>query len=167
MKEQAKGFLGGFLQLYNIILGGVVSLLATIFGQYWYLFAAFLVFNLLDYLTGSYKAHELKQESSKQGLKGIIKKLLYWVLVVTAFIIAGVLHNLFLDMLKVDMQWLMMLGWFTLTTLTVNEARSIIENLVAVGIKVPNFLVQGLAITQKLLAEKAAAGILKNEEKTE
>ena len=45
----------------------------------------------------------------------------------------------------------MLFGWFTLTCLFINEARSIIENLVEIGIKVPNFLKNGLEIYNKII----------------
>ena len=74
---------------YNAALSGWVILLTTIFGEYWYLFAAFLFFNVVDWLTGWYKARKLQQESSAIGLKGLIKKLLYWVLIAVAFVMAA------------------------------------------------------------------------------
>ena len=61
------------LDTYNLVAGGVVTLLAAIFGQYWYLFAIFLLLNLFDYITGYMKARKLKKESSSVGLAGIIK----------------------------------------------------------------------------------------------
>jgi phage-related holin len=48
----------------------------------------------------------------------------------------------------------MAFGWLTLATYLVNEARSILENLVEMDIKVPQFLIRGLEITAKMLKEK-------------
>lgn len=47
-----------------------------------------------------------------------------------------------------------MIGWFTLAMLLVNEARSILENLVECGYNVPEFLIKGLAVAQKLLNKR-------------
>ena len=44
-----------------------------------------------------------------------------------------------------------MVGWFTLACLMVNEARSILENLVECGYNVPVVLIKGLAVTDKLI----------------
>ena len=55
------------------------------------------------------------------------------------------------DMLGVNLQFLMLFGWFTLATLLVNEIRSILENLVECGYNVPAFLIKGLAVTEKLI----------------
>ena len=45
----------------------------------------------------------------------------------------------------------MMVGWFTLACLMVNEARSILENLVECGYDVPAVLVDGLKVADKML----------------
>lgn len=75
---------------YNIAVGGAVTLLTALLGDYWFLFVAFLLFNSFDYITGWYKARKLKKESSVIGLKGVIKKLMYWLIIATAFLTANV-----------------------------------------------------------------------------
>ncbi len=45
----------------------------------------------------------------------------------------------------------MFFGWFTLVCLIINETRSIIENLVEIGINVPSFLIKGLEIYEKII----------------
>ena len=45
----------------------------------------------------------------------------------------------------------MLFGWFTLVCLIINETRSIIENLLDIGIKVPGFLIKGLDIYEKII----------------
>ena len=49
----------------------------------------------------------------------------------------------------VNLSFLLLIGWFTLAMLLVNEARSILENLVECGYNIPDFLIKGLAVTQK------------------
>ncbi len=51
----------------------------------------------------------------------------------------------------VKLDFLMLFGWFTLASLLVNEIRSILENLVECGYDVPEFLIKGLAVTEKLI----------------
>lgn len=143
--------IGTIVNAYNSTLAGAVLLFAALFGENWYLFAALLLFNTLDWLTGWYKARRLRQESSRVGLAGLIKKLLYWVLLAVAFTVAAVLGTLGHDVLGVDLSFLNLLGWFVLASLTVNEARSIVENLVAVGVAVPAVLSGGLAIAAELI----------------
>lgn len=139
------------LDTYNLAVGGIVTLLAAIFGKYWYLFAIFLILNLLDYITGYMKARKLKKESSSVGLAGIVKKLGYWIIIATAFLTAYALTALGKDILNIDLSFLALLGWFTLACLLINEVRSILENLVEYGLDVPYVLIKGLAVTERLL----------------
>lgn len=140
---------------YNVTVGAMVTLLTGLFGVFWYIFAAYLLLNVFDWLTGWYKSRKLKKESSKVGLKGIVKKLGYWVIVAVAFLMAKVFVNMGHDLLNVDLSFLTLLGWFTLACLMVNEVRSIIENLVECGYNVPNVLISGLAVTERLLNKES------------
>lgn len=140
-----------FFDTYNIVVGAVIALFTTIFGAYWYIFAAYMVLNIFDWLTGWYKSRRARQESSAIGLKGIVKKLGYWILIAVAFIVSTVFVKLGQDVLHVDLAFLNMIGWFTLACLMVNEVRSIIENLVELGYNVPLVLIKGLAVTEELI----------------
>ena len=75
-----------FLDIYNALIGMLVTLLMAIFGDYWYIFVAFMIFNMLDWLTGWYKSRKSRTESSLVGLQGILKKLGYWVIIAVAFL---------------------------------------------------------------------------------
>ncbi len=119
------------------------------------MFAAFLFFNIVDWLTGWYKARKLQQESSAIGLKGLIKKLLYWVLIAVAFVMAAVFTALGNDVLQIDLSFLDLLGWFCLASLMVNELRSIVENFVEMGYDVPMVLIKGLQVAADLIEAKA------------
>ncbi len=46
------------------------------------------------------------------------------------------------------------MGWFVLASLTINEARSIVENAVEAGINVPVFLTKGLQVAAELIEAK-------------
>lgn len=136
---------------YNAFVGFAVAALTAAFGVYWYLFAGYLLFNILDWITGWYKARKLKKESSKTGIQGIMKKAGYWVIILVAFMMSDILISLGRDILEINLDFLMMFGWFTLAALLVNEIRSILENLVECGYDVPSFLIKGLAVTEKLI----------------
>lgn len=140
---------------YNVIVGAAVMVLTAVFGIYWYVFAGYLLLNVLDWLTGWYKARKKKEESSKTGLKGILKKIGYWVIILVAFLMPQFFIGLGRDVLGVKLDFLELIGWFTLACLLINEIRSILENLVECGYNVPVFLIQGLAITEKLINAKA------------
>ena len=94
-----------------------------------YLFGIYLLLNVLDWLTGWYKARVKKEASSKAGLNGIIKKVGYWIILLIAFLIPYMFQRLGKDLLDMDLGYLSALGWFTLANLLINEIRSILENL--------------------------------------
>ena len=152
-----------FIDRYNAIVGGVVAVLTALLGTYWYLFAGYLLLNVLDWLTGWNRAVTLHQSSSDKGLKGIIKKTGYWVIICVSFLIPALLVGLGRDLINVDLSFLTLLGWLTLAMLIVNEARSILENLVETGYNVPDFLVKGLEVTAKMIGQKAMKEIPSDE----
>lgn len=119
-----------------------------------YLFGIYLLLNVLDWLTGWYKARVKKEASSKAGLNGIIKKVGYWIILLIAFLIPYMFQRLGKDLLDMDLGYLSALGWFTLANLLINEIRSILENLIACGYQVAEILKRGLEITEKMLDEK-------------
>lgn len=152
-----------FLDMYNAVAGALITLLIAIFGDYWYIFAVFIIFNMFDWVTGWYKSRKSKTESSVVGLQGILKKLGYWVIIAVAFLVATVFVHMGDDVLHMDLGFLMMVGWFTVACLMVNEVRSILENLVECGCEVPAVLIKGLAVTEKLLNDEVAAEEFLNE----
>ena len=147
--------MGNLINRYYAVISGFTALLTAIFGVYWYIFTAYLVLNILNWLTGWYKARKLGVESSLIGFRGIAKKLGYWVMITVAFLMAYVMERMGADILKVDLSILNMVGWFTLACLIVNEIRSILENLVQAGYKVPEVLVKGLAVVAQVLTKDA------------
>ena len=140
-----------FIDRYNTLVGAAVTVLTALFGTYWYLFAGYLMLNFVDWLTGWYKSRKLKRESSAVGWRGIAKKVGYWIIIWVAFLMPTLFIHLGQDLLNINFDFLMFLGWFTLATLLINEIRSILENLVECGYNVPGFLIKGLAVTEKLI----------------
>ena len=139
----------------NMIYGLIVTAMTAVFGKYWFLFAGFLLLNLIDYVTGYCKARIFKKESSSVGAKGISKKVFYWVVIGLAFFIAHCFVYMG-DLVGINLAFVQLFGWFTLATYLINEVRSILENLVEMNVNVPAFLIKGLDITQKLLDAKTS-----------
>lgn len=144
-----------FADSYNLFTGAVIAIMTAVFGIYWYIFAAYFVLNIFDWLTGWYKSRKNRKESSSVGLKGILKKLGYWVIIAVAFLVSSVFVNLGKDILGVNLDFLAMIGWFTLACLMVNEVRSILENLVESGYNVPSVLINGLEIADKMINKES------------
>lgn len=138
------------IDTYNTIVGGTVALLSYIFGEHWILFALFLAFNVIDWITGWMKSRINKKENSVAGWKGALKKLGYWLMIGVAFG-ASVVFIEIGKVLSIDLQITVLLGWFVLASLLVNEIRSICENFVEAGFNVPYVLVKGLEVADKTI----------------
>lgn len=143
-----------FTDTYNLATGMIVSIMTALFGIYWYIFAAYLLFNIMDWLTGWYRSRRKKTESSSEGLRGIIKKLGYWIIIAVAFLMSNIFVQLGNDILGINLDFLMMIGWFTLACLMVNEVRSILENLVECGYHVPSVLINGLDVADQMINQE-------------
>ena len=153
--ERKEGKMKAFTDTYNLVVGTMIAIMTAIFGVYWYIFATYMLLNVLDWLTGWYKSRKKKKESSKVGLKGALKKLGYWIIIAVAFLMSTVFSHLGKDILGINLDFLMMIGWFTLACLMVNEVRSILENLVECGYYVPAVLVNGLEVADKMINKES------------
>lgn len=143
------------IEKHNLIIGGIIAALSYIFGEHWALFGIFLLFNIVDYITGIMKSRIAGKENSQKGLMGVVKKLGYWLMVFIAFA-AGYWFISVGQLLGIDLQITKMLGWFVLASLTVNELRSILENFVEAGFSVPKILVEGLEVADKAFNKEEA-----------
>ena len=142
-----------YIDSYNAIVGGIVTFLTMVLGEHWILFVLFLLFNVIDFITGWMKARMTKKENSIKGFKGVIKKLGYWLIILVSFS-TSVLFIEIGEVLKIDLSITTMLGWFVLASLAINEIRSIIENIVECGYKGPQILIKGLDIANKAINKK-------------
>ena len=136
------------VEKHNIIIGGFIALMTCVFGKYWFLFGFFLFFNVADWVTGWMKSRMAGVENSVAGLKGVVKKLGYWLMILVAFAVSRCFIAMG-DVISVDLSITMGLGWFVLANLTVNEVRSILENFVEAGFDVPDILIKGLDVANK------------------
>lgn len=118
--------------IYSIIL----TIATSLFGEHWILFLLYLLLNIFDTLTGWAKARINNQESSSVALIGIIRKMGYWIMILVAFLIPVGFQELG-KIISIDLSITIFLGWFVLASLIINECRSILENLVDAGCKVP------------------------------
>lgn len=141
----------------NLAGAAAATLLSALLGQYWYLFAAFAALNVADYLTGWYRSDKTGTTNSSKGLDGILKKLGYWIAIGIAFFVAVAFRDVG-EMIGVDLGFTVFIGWFTLCTFIINEIRSVLENLVQIGVAVPPWLVRGLAAANDKINDIAGGG---------
>lgn len=126
MKELINFVIATFLDIVVYLLGGIDAAMT-----------ALLIFIVLDYITGLTAACIAGEASSKQGFKGILKKILILVLVAVSVRIdeltnsGGVLRTL-------------VIYYFVS-----NEGLSIIENLGQVGVPIPQVLKRAIKELRK------------------
>lgn len=135
---------------YNAIAGAIVAVLSYILGEHWILFAAFLLLNIADWLTGWMKSRLANKENSMKGWKGVLKKLGYWLMIMVAFGASAVFIEIGAT-IGIDLGITTLLGWFVLASLLINEIRSILENFVEAGFNVPIILIKGLEVADKVV----------------
>lgn len=135
---------------YNAFVGTIIAVLTMVLGEHWYIFAAFLLLNIIDWLTGWMKSRINGVENSTAGWKGVLKKIGYWLMIAVAFAIAAALIEVG-EVIGIDLGITTLLGWFVLASLIVNEARSIVENFIEAGYDVPKVLTTGLQVADEKL----------------
>lgn len=112
-----------------------------------------MLLNVIDWLTGWMKSNINHKTNSSKGWTGVLKKLGYWLMIVFAFSISAWFIEIG-ETIGVDLTLTTLLGWFVLASLTVNEARSIIENFVEAGYDVPKILIKGLEVADKKINQE-------------
>lgn len=142
-----------YMDSYNAVVGAIVTFLTFIFGKHWYLFAAFLLLNVIDWITGWMKSRINNRSNSTAGWKGVLKKIGYWLMILVSFVASAVFIEIGVT-LGIDLGITTLLGYFVLASLLVNEMRSIVENFVEAGYNVPKVLTNGLEVADKIINEK-------------
>lgn len=145
-----KMYANPIIDWYNAAVGTIVAILSYILGEHWILFVAFLLLNVADWLTGWMKSRMAGKENSVKGWKGVLKKLGYWLMIMVAFGASAVFIEIG-TVIGVDLEITTLLGWFVLASLLINEIRSILENFVEAGFNVPNILIKGLEVADKVV----------------
>lgn len=139
-----------YMDSYNAVVGAIVTFLSFIFGKHWYLFAAFLLLNVIDWLTGWMKSRINNKSNSTAGWRGVLKKIGYWLMILVSFVASAVFIEIG-STLGIDLGITTLLGYFVLASLLVNEMRSIVENFVEAGYQVPKILTNGLEVADKII----------------
>lgn len=96
--------------------------------------------SVIDYITGLIKACWLDEKiSSYKSIRGIVKKILMWTLVPVVTWI-DMLVDYCAKYIRPDFSWPFVIAIVVAVWLAVNEIISIIENLEAIGVRIPPFL---------------------------
>lgn len=152
-----------FLDKINACYGIFVAILTYILGESWFVFAAFLLLNVIDYMTGVLKSKIAHKENSTKGYIGVLKKLGYWLMIMVAFLASAVFIEIG-EVIGINLGISTLIGWFVLASLIINEFRSILENFVEAGYDVPDILTNGLEVASKVVKNKGGTSEESDEE---
>ena len=114
------------------VLSVILTTLVYILGGFDVALKSLIIIVIIDYLTGVGSAYYNKKVSSKKGIKGIIKKFCYFLIVALAVVIdnlmgqSGVIRTL------------------VIYFFVANDGISIIENMAEMDVKLPKKLIESL-----------------------
>ncbi len=119
----------------------VASLISSVLGILYVPVLLMVVCNVLDYITGLWAAGSRQDGgiSSYRSMKGIIKKVTMWLLV----LVGAVIDQLLLyasDVLGYRLPITFFVACIVAVWIVCNELISILENMVDIGIELPAFL---------------------------
>jgi toxin secretion/phage lysis holin len=118
-----------------LAIGGISAYMRLIFIPLVVLAAVMVI----DYMSGMLKAWGNDELSSKVGLKGIVKKLCYLMLVCVAGVVDWLLWS-GLRQVGITLDFGFCFGLIVVIWLIINELISILENLEALKVPMPSFL---------------------------
>lgn len=112
--------------------------------------------NVIDYVTGIWAAgYRTENVSSYKGIRGIIKKVCMWLLVLIGAWI-DVLINYAIEYAGIEFQLPFVVATVVAVWLVVNEIISILENMLDIGVRMPPFLLPVVKYIRKQVEDKAA-----------
>lgn len=121
--------------LIAVALGGLSAYMRVMFVPLVVLLGVMVV----DYMSGMLKAWGNEELSSRVGLKGIVKKLCYLMLVCVAGVVDWLIYS-GLRQVGITLNFGFCFGLIVTIWLIINELISILENLEALHVPMPGFL---------------------------
>lgn len=144
----------------NIIKGTVSAALAAMSaycGELIIPIAVLLAAMIADYISGMAKAWTSAQLSSRVGIIGIVKKLSYLLIVCAGMGVDWVIATAS-SAAGIDLGVTYFVGLLVIIWLVINELLSIVENVAAMGVNVPGFLLKLIARLKSHVEEKDDTG---------
>ena len=142
--------------MFKLIFASILGGLAAYFKVMAIPITVLITVMLIDYISGMTKAWITSELSSKIGLRGIIKKLCYLLVVCVAAVVDWLITS-GLKNIGVQVAATYYIGVIVTVWLIINELISILENLGAIGVPLPAFLTK--------LVKRLKSEVDKNNEK--
>ena len=143
--------------LFSAAITALISYLGVVAIPVTVLMAAMII----DYVTGMAAAWHNKKLSSKKGLSGIIKKISYLALICVGMGVDWLIYS-GLSQAGISTEHSVFFGVLVTVWLIINELISILENLKAIGVPLPTFLIK-IVKRLKITAETVGESEDKNE----
>ena len=141
------------------------SLLSSVLGALYIPVLLMVACNVLDYITGLMAAPSRSDGiSSYRSMRGIIKKVTMWLMVVVGAIIDELLLYAS-DVLGLSLPFTFLIACIVAVWIVCNELISILENVIDIGVSVPAFLMP-LVKSIRAQAENMAGVTEKEQEGT-
>ena len=135
------------------IIATIGAFLAEKLGILWIIIPMLLACSIVDYITGMLAAKKEGAISSKTGMWGIVKKLLYYIEVTIAILIDWTIINV-AKSIGVEVPITTFFGLLVAIWIMINELVSILENLTRLETPMPSFLVR-IVSNLKIAVEKS------------
>ncbi len=145
-------------------VSAVFTAAAAALGRIPVILILFMAAVVTDYVTGWIKAkYFLRDWNSRTGLQGAIKKLMYFVMIGTAFLIGWGIREIG-SSIGIRLDFAVLIGWYVTAVMLINELTSILENLyVIMPEKVPAWLIKTLQIADETIEGKINGLVCKDQ----
>lgn len=124
-----------FKTMFATVIGGISAYMGVLTIPLIMLIAVMII----DYASGMTKAWITATLSSRTGIKGIVKKVCYLMIVAVAAVVDWLIRSALLQVgIHIDIN--MCIGLIVTIWLIINELISILENLAVIGVPLPSIL---------------------------
>lgn len=126
----------------KIMVTTVVSFISSLLGILWIPVCLLVLCNIIDYATGIMAAgHRDEKVNSYKGMRGILKKICMWLLVVVGSVVDQLIKYS-MDTIGIVAPFTFLVACVVAIWLICNELISILENVADIGTPLPPFLMK-------------------------
>ena len=123
--------------------------------------------NVIDYITGLIATKYRNEEiNSYKGIRGIIKKVCMWILVLIGAWI-DILINYAIEYAGIGLKIPFIVATIVAVWIVVNEIISILENMIDIGVKIPPFMMPLANMIRKKVEDTASQALDKEGEEAD
>ena len=137
---------------FKVAVSSAAAAIGAYLGILGYALIVLLVLMILDYITGIMKSASVGKLSSAKGFKGILKKIVYPIVIVTALLFDYIIL-LFGAQFNVALPIQTFFGTLMTLWFIINESISILENAIKLDVKLPGFFKSFLEKMAKKIAD--------------